>query len=420
MRSSLQSIFRQHFPAFSQTRTLHVREWRAASAIINCHSAALGGYVLACPDGHHSETHYYACRHRSCPRCAQGPRQQWVQAELHKLLACAHFHCIFTLPHDFLALWEYNRAWTNKLLFDCARTSLLELCADPRYLGATPGLLMALHTWGRTLSLHPHVHCLISAGGLDATHQWRACKADYLVSVQALSALFRGKCLAHLSHALAHQRLHLPPQQDAQHWRQCIRRQYTKHWNIELSKPYAHGRGVALYLARYVKGGPLGQERTLRVNDHGVHFDYTDHRDGQHKHMTLQTDAFIGRVLWHAPVQGQHLVRHCGLYASAAKAHQRKAVAALQPVSMPQSQEPLACHTASEQSTSVQRCPRCTQALVRTSSVLPAHRFGEISIARLSGTPSRIGPTGRPSGQTPVSDNGVLRRRSLRRCSPLN
>jgi hypothetical protein len=250
--------------------------------------------------------------------------------------------------------------------------------------------------------------------------QWRACKADYLVSVQALSALFRGKLLAQLSHALTHQRLHLPPQQDTQHWRQCIRQQYTKHWNIELSAPYAHGRGVALYLARYVKGGPLGQERALRVNDQGVHFDYTDHRDGQHKHMTLQTDAFIRRVLWHAPVQGQHLVRHCGLYASAAKAHQRKAVAALQPVSMPQSQEPLACHTASEQPTSAHVCPRCTQALVRTSSVLPAHRFGEISIARLSDTPARIGPTGRPSGQTPASHNGVLRRRSLRRCSPLN
>lgn len=111
----------------------------------------------------------------------------------------------------------------HKLLFDCARTSLLELCLDERHLGATPGLLMALHTWGRTLSLHPHVHCLISAGGLNDAGQWRASKTDYLVPVKALSALFRGKLLAHLSHALAHQRLKLPAQHDAQHWRQCIR-----------------------------------------------------------------------------------------------------------------------------------------------------------------------------------------------------
>jgi hypothetical protein len=417
---SLQTIFRQHFATFAQTHRLCVRELRAASAIINCHSAALGGYVLACPDGHHSQTQYYACRHRSCPRCAQRPRQEWVQAQLHQLLPSAHFHAVFTLPHDFLPLWEFNRAWINKLLFDCVRTSILELCADPRHLGAIPGLLMALHTWGRTLSLHPHVHCLISAGGLDEAGHWRHSKADYLVPVQALSALFRGKFLAHLSHALAHQRLKLPPQQDARHWRQCIRRQYTKHWNIELSKSYAHGRGVALYLARYVKGGPLGQERALHVNAQGVHFDYTDHRDGQHKHMTLQTNEFIRRVLWHAPVQGQHLVRHCGLYASAAKSLQCKAVAALRPVSMPAAQEPLACHAPPEQPTTAHLCPRCSQALVRTASVLPAHRFGEISKAGHSDTVSRIGSTDRPSGPTTASDNGVRRRRSLRRCSPLN
>lgn len=354
------------------------------------------------------------------PTLRPAPAPRVGAAELHKLLPCAHFHAVFTLPHDFLRLWEFNRAWTNKLLFDCARTSLLELCADTRHLGATPGLLMALHTWGRTLSLHPHVHCLISAGGLDDRGQWRNSKTDYLVPVKALSALFRGKLLAHLSHALTHQRLKLPPQQDVAHWRQCIRRQYARHWNVELSQPYAHGRGVALYLARYVKGGPLGHGRALQMNAQGVHFDYTDHRDGQHKHMTLQTDAFIRRVLWHAPVQGQHLVRHCGLYCSAAKALQYKARAALRPTSMPLAQGPLACHAPPAQPTTAHSCPRCMQPLVRTTSVLPAHRFGEISIGRLSDTTSCIGPTGRPSGQTTADDNGVLRRRSLRRCSPLN
>lgn len=420
MRSSLQTIFREHLPAFAQTHRLAVREWRAASAIMNCHSAALGGYVLACPAGHHSQTQYYACGHRSCPRCAQRTRQQWVQAQLDKLLPCAHFHCVFTLPHDFLPLWRYNRAWINKLLFDCARTSLMELCADARHLGATPGLLMALHTWGRTLSLHPHVHCLISAGGLDDGGHWRDAQADYLVPVKALSALFRGKLLAQLKQAFTHQRLQLPPQHDVQHWNQCIKRQYTKHWNVELSKSYAHGRGVALYLARYVKGGPLGQDRALNTNAQGVHFAYTDHRDGQHKNMTLQTDAFISRVLLHAPVQGQHLVRHCGLYASAAKALHHKASQALRPAPLPEPEESLGCQSDALAGLSTPCCPQCSQALVRTTSVLPAHRFGEISIAVQSSTSAHVGPTGRPSGQTTAHDNGSLRRRFLRRRSPLN
>lgn len=341
-----------------------------------------------------------------------------MQAELQKLLPCAHFHAIFTLPHDFLLLWQYNRAWFNQVLLDSARTSLLELCADERYLGATPGLLMALHSWGRTLSLHPHVHCLISAGGVDTGGQWCPTKANYLVPVKALSALFRGKLLDQLRQALKQQRLKLPAPQDAQHWRACIRRHYTKHWNVELSEPYAHGRGVALYLARYVKGGPLSQERALHAEQQRVHFGYTDHRDGQPKTMTLQTDEFIRRVLWHAPVPGQHLVRHCGLYASAAKARHQHTLDTLQRANAPM--PILACAQALPAQQSVPRCPSCQRPLERTTSLLPTHRFGEFSKASAEHAPSRIGPTGRCSGHPTASDKGALRRRSLRRCAPLN
>jgi hypothetical protein len=416
--SSLQSIFRDHFPRYAQGRELHAREWRAASAIMNCHSAELGGHVLSCSTGHYSHVQYNACRHRSCPQCADRPRQLWVQTRLQQLLPCEHFHAVFTLPHEFIALWEFNRPRINALLFDCARLSLLELCADDRHLGATPGIIMALHSWGRTLSMHPHVHCLVSAGGLDSKNEWRASRSGYLVPVKALASLFRGKLLHHLKQAITEQRLQLPPQQDSQHWLACIKQQYRKHWNVQLAQRYEHGRGVALYLARYVKGGPLGRERALHADEHTVRFAYTDHRDGQRKNMTLAASEFITRVLWHAPPRGQHMVRHCGLYATAAKVQHQRAMQLLRPAPMPTPEHALACHHL--EPAPKPRCPKCHGALERTLSVLPVHRLGENSIDPHRRAAPPPGPTGRSNGQTTAGDASPPRRRFSRRCLPLN
>lgn len=416
MRETLQSIFREHFVRYAQTRTLHLRELRAASAIMNCYTAALGGRVLSCPTGDYTVASYNACRHRSCPKCAERPRQEWIQTELQRLLPCEHYHAVFTLPHDFIPLWAFNRERMNTLLFDCARQSLLELCADERHLGAKPGLLMALHSWGRTLSQHPHVHCLVSGGGMTAQGQWRRCRQHYLVPVKALAALFRGKLLHHIKHGIDAQRLRLPPHQDAQHWYACIKAQYRKHWNVELAAPYAHGRGVALYLARYVKGGPLPSDRQLDHDGQRVSMGYTDHRDQRRKTLRLDAQEFIARVLWHAPPARQHMVRHCGLYATAARQQHRQCAKLLSPTLMPTAPTTQACHAL----TRTNECPQCQLPLRITQSLLPAHRCGEVSIPPHASTAPQLGPTLRWSGQPTATIDNTLRRRSLRRRLPLN
>jgi hypothetical protein len=402
MRSSMQSIFRHHFAQLAQTRTLSLRELAAASAIMKCGTPAMGGHVLECPQGHYQRVQYHSCRHRSCPRCAEQPRQQWVQGVLGRLLPCEHFHAVFTLPHEFIALWEYNRELLSKELFDAVRRSVLQLCADPRLLGAQPGVLMALHTWGRTLSRHPHVHCLISAGGLDAQGNWKSSRREHLVPVKALAALFRGKLLARLSELLKSGRLKLPEQQPLEYWRACISRQYRAHWNVQLAQRYAHGRGVALYLARYVKGGALPSSRPLFENDHQVSFGYTDHRDGRAKTLSLSPQHFLQRVLWHAPPRGQHMVRYCGLYATGA-AHEHARARAAQRL-----------HTPLDTSARpVLQCPQCQRPLVRTLSLLPVHQDGENSNA-LPITVEQLGPTP-SSSRRPTAGDSSLRHRWRRR-----
>ena len=384
MHCSLQDVFAQHFDAYAQQRLLHPREWAAAQAIRNCYTAACGSHSLVCPQGHFSQEQFHACRHRSCPRCAPVARAAWIDAELLRLLPCPHFHVVFTLPHELLTLWEFNREIFIRVLFDSVRLTLLELLADPHHLGATPGLLMALHTWGRDLSYHPHVHALVSAGGLTPDLRWRPTRAGFLLPLKPLRRLFAGKLLAALRSHLELSELRLPLVQSHTHWSGLLRALYRKHWNIQINPAYASGRSVTLYLARYAKGGPLPKQRALVMNPTSVSFEYTDHRDSLSKSLTLAPNAFIARVLWHAPPKGVHTVRHAGLYAAAAKRHHRLALIALSlpapadlpaPTSLPHSNAP--------SPTSAPLCPVCNAPLGRyvlRPSPMAAQAKNEISL----------------------------------------
>ena len=330
MRCSMQDIFNTYFDSYAKHRPLHPRESHAAWCIRNCCTGAFGTQTLACPEGHFEVDQHRACRHRSCPRCSGRPRQLWVDSQLARLLPCPHFHVVFTLPHVLLPLWSFNRAAMAALLFDCVRDSLLELMADPKRMGVRPGLLMALHTWGRNLSQHPHIHCLLSAGGIDQHGQWKPGCAGFLLPLKPLQLLFRGKLLARLKALLLAQHLRLPTAQALPHWLATIGQLYTKHFNIEIQPPYGHARGVALYLARYVKGGPVPQDRWLSLDAKGlVRMGYTDHRDGRAKTLCLHAHEFIERVLWHSPPKGLHTVRYGGLYSCAVTAQYLAARAAL-------------------------------------------------------------------------------------------
>ena len=398
MRCSMQDIFNAHFDSYAQQRSLHSRELRAAQCIRSCGTGAFGTQTLACPDGHFEAAQHCACRHRSCPRCSSRPRQLWIDSQLARLLHCPHFHVVFTLPHVLLPLWSFNRAAMASLLFDCVRDSLLELMGDPKRLGVRPGLLMALHTWGRNLSQHPHVHCLVSAGGIDLNEQWKPGCAGFLLPLKPLQILFRGKLLARLKSMLALQHLRLPPQQALPHWLSTISQLYRSHWNIEIQPPYEHARGVALYLARYVKGGPVPNDRELSLDSKGlVRMGYTDHRDGRVKTLCVHAHEFIARVLWHAPPKGLHTVRYGGLYSSAHTAQYRVAAAALGGPHQPTS--PCSATQKLPDIASIRpTCPTCNRPLLTRFS-RPTHQFGENSFN--SQRTTRLTPTHHPGTPRP-------------------
>jgi len=384
MSCSLQDIFRQHLPGYTASRKLHPREWRAASCISQCYGPALGTHVLRCPEGHFERIQYHACRHRSCPRCAEPARARWLDAQLTRLLPCPHHHVVFTLPHSLLPLWEFNRAALTQLFFECVRSTLFTLLADARRLGAMPGLLMSLHTWGRNLSHHPHMHCLVTAGGLSPQGRWVASRDPLLVHHNPLRALFRGKFLGRLNGLLRQQQLALPPHQDRLFWHALIRTLYKVPWNLKVLRAYPHGQGVSIYLARYVKGGPIAQDRHLSCHDGLVRMPYTDHRHHRTLHLNLPAHEFIARILWHAPPQGQHTTRHAGLYCGARTRLRAMAAAELATLPGPwprprKSAVPAPAVDLEPRATAARACPVCCEPLLRSVGLPAARRRSEFS-----------------------------------------
>lgn len=402
MRVSQQQIFQRYLAEYAATHAMGVQQQRAARCIAGCGTRAMGAHVLTCPSGACEQLQFHACRHRSCPRCAQAARDDWIDAQMQRLLPCAHFHVIFTLPHELIGLWAYNRAEFAALLLRCVRETLLQVMANPRFVGVVPGVLLSLHTWGRTLSYHPHVHCLVSAGGLDSGGGWKACRSDWLLPVKALQGLFRGKLLHHVLRGLQSGSWRVPPSANLAAWRQDVRRLYRKHWNVEIRPPYAHGRGVVLYLARYARGGPLSSDRNLDLDGHTVRLRYLDHRDQQTKTLALHVHEFISRVLWHVPPNGVHTLRHAGLYSTALRGQHRLALQHL--LQAPPAFErpwprtfavPVAAVPA------VPTCPHCGLPMLRLRSLppqhaLPMHQPGETSPpSRHQGAPPALPPPGR-------------------------
>jgi hypothetical protein len=382
MRPTLQGIFESCFADYAAGRKLPLRAHRAARAIEHCRTPALGGHIQRCPEGHVARVHYNACRHRSCPRCSALPRARWAEAQAARLLDCAHYHVVFTLPHELMTLWEHNRAWLNETLFQCTRETLMDLCADARFLGAAPGIVMALHTWGRTLNHHPHVHCLVSGGGLTSAGDWKAVTKGYLLPVRVVKSLFRGKMLAVIGEALGADQLRLPARDTKAQWAACLRALYGKNWNVHLAERYPHGHGVLRYLARYVKGGPIPEQRPQSANARQVAFTYTDHHDGKPKRMHLATGEFISRVLWHAPEPGQHTVRHCGLYANSA--HARLDRARQQIGQLPAPVAPSANWQADLERLGAgekTRCARCQRPLIRGANLARGQAIRQISLS---------------------------------------
>lgn len=304
------SVFQRGIP-----RVVH----RAYQAIVSCHTSRMGGHAVVCPNGHVEFVAYNACRNRNCPHCARYRIRQWLERKAQTLLGCAHHHIIFTIPHELNRLWLLNYKLLAELLFSSARVALFELASDVRYLGAQPGAFMALHTWGQQLVLHPHLHCLVTAGGADSQGHWLPARRKSLLPAQPLKELFQAKFLYGLRGLAMQGTLRLPDGWSTKQLLALCHQLQHKRWTVRVCERYENPKAVLSYLGRYLNGGPIAESRLLDFDGHTVSFRYKDYRnigpDGPRQKVSqLKREHFVSRYLQHVPPDRFHMVRGYGLY----------------------------------------------------------------------------------------------------------
>ncbi|MCP3962551.1 MAG: transposase [bacterium] len=270
-KCTLREIFKEGFEAYCRTRGLLPFQLKAGLAILRCRTAELGGHVKRCPAGCVEKVWYNSCRHRACPLCAWVKIHQWLETIRARLLPIDHYHTTFTLPGDLRIFWEFDRKAINDLMFKIARTTLFNALKDPEHLGAKPGILMSLHTWARDLWSHVHVHCLVTGGGITADGRWKPCGEKFLVPQEVLRHWFRERFAKALRRMINAGKIELPPDMCRFDALCRLTQAERKEWIVDIEHR-DHGHGVAEYLARYVRGGPLKESRLLSFVDDTVTF----------------------------------------------------------------------------------------------------------------------------------------------------
>jgi Putative transposase/Transposase zinc-binding domain len=328
-------VIRRYGAAFRARHGGHLTaaQTQALRDLARCRTAALGGHVEHCLDCGHDRVAYNSCRNRHCPKCQALARARWLAREAEHLLPVEYHHVVFTLPADLSDLALANPAVVYDLLFHAASATLREVAANPKRLGASVGVLMVLHTWGQTLHHHPHVHCVVTGGGLscnahgvvDASPRWVACRPGFFLPVRVLSRVFRGKFLAGLRQAVAANRLTFPdalaPLAEPIAFAAFVAPLSGKDWVVYAKPPFGGPAQVLKYLARYTHRVAISNHRLDAIADGRVSFRYQDYADDRRcKAMTLAADEFLRRFLQHVLPSGFVKVRHYGLLANRRRA----------------------------------------------------------------------------------------------------
>lgn len=312
----IQEIFHASYNEYCDHYNPSEVQNKAALSIMNCKSGKLGCNISICEDCGHSETHNNSCRNRNCPCCQAMLKELWIDARKAEVIDAPYFHVVFTLPAQLNPLIYANQTILYSLMHKCASDTLLELSADKEYLGATPGIIQVLHTWGQELNFHPHIHCIITGAGLTKTKHLRKSPSKFFIPVKVLGKMFRGKFLDKLQSLYEDDKLcftnHTHKLKNSYEWNEFRNSLYNTTW-IPYIKETFNGFGNAIdYLGRYTHRIAISNSRVKSVTSTKVTFAAKDYKTGEHKEVTITHLEFIRRFMMHVLPSGFQKIRYYG------------------------------------------------------------------------------------------------------------
>jgi len=330
----LAQIIKLYWHKYCDRHKVHSEQQKVINAILNCRTEKLGGHIERCTnnDCDYTTNAYNSCRNRNCPKCQYSKQLQWVHDRLKELLPIPYFHHVFTLPHILNPLTMCNKEVIYGLFFNACTYILNAFAKDPKFLGAKIGFIGIMHTWGQPLGYHVHIHFIISGGGLafDGSKFKRLpYKENFLFPSKAMSKTLRGKFVKLLKKAYEDGKLVFPGElkdiEKPQAFQRFCNEVGRQEWYNYTKKPFSGAERVVQYISRYTHRVAISNHRLLDIANDKVTFSYKDYKDKDEKgipktkEMTLSSEHFIQRFLWHILPSGFKKIRHCGFLSSGSR-----------------------------------------------------------------------------------------------------
>ena len=303
----LAQVIRQYKASFFEKHQPLKQHLSVLSALEQCRTASLGGHVDQCNGCGYLRISYNSCRNRHCPKCQSTNRERWIAARLQQLLPVPYFHVVFTLPQELNTWCMHLPKEMYNLLFAASHQTILSFAQDQKHLGAMPGIISVLHTWGQNLSLHPHIHMIVPGGGITAAGYWKSAKRNgkYLFPVKAMSIVFKNKFIEAFLKLLQSKNTGID-----KNLRQAL---YNKSWVVYAKQPFLGASQVIEYLGRYTHKIAISNHRIKSIADSKVSFSYKDYADAcKQKLMTLDAAEFLRRFCLHILPSRFMKIRHYG------------------------------------------------------------------------------------------------------------
>lgn len=317
MSSKIQQIFENGWKDYVSSFEPSCIQKKAACSIQSCKTGKLGYNVSVCQDCSHVELHPNSCRNRNCPNCQAVLKEIWIDKRKSEVIDVPYFHIVFTVPAELNPLIFANQKLLYALLHRCSAETLLELSNNPKYLGATPGIIQVLHTWGQELNFHPHIHCIVSGGGLSKDLKFKSCGRGFFIPAAVLASKFRGKLLSCLDNLYCNNALVFSDSclkyRNSYNWKELKTKLYSKTWCPDIRETF-NGFGNAIeYLGRYTHRIAITNSRIKSVTDAFVTFTAKDYKNNSViKEVTVSNKEFIRRLMMHVLPSGFQKIRYYG------------------------------------------------------------------------------------------------------------